>query len=83
MKLYLVQHGEAMLETENPERPLTARGRRWLQPEHEAGLASHLQALSAHPELVEGWRESFSATCYTAGSGVRPCIGSCGRTGTS
>jgi phosphohistidine phosphatase len=27
MELYLVQHGEAMSEAENPERPLTARGR--------------------------------------------------------
>jgi len=27
MKLYLVQHGEATSEEENPERPLTAKGR--------------------------------------------------------
>ncbi len=27
MELYLVQHGEATSEAENPERPLTARGR--------------------------------------------------------
>lgn len=27
MDLYLIQHGEAMSEAENPERPLTARGR--------------------------------------------------------
>ena len=27
MELYLVRHGEAMGEAENPERPLTARGR--------------------------------------------------------
>ena len=27
MKLYLVQHGEATTEKENPERPLTERGR--------------------------------------------------------
>ena len=27
MDLYLVQHGEATSETENPDRPLTARGR--------------------------------------------------------
>jgi len=27
MNLYLVQHGEARTETEDPERPLTARGR--------------------------------------------------------
>lgn len=27
MELYLVQHGEAMWESEHPERPLTARGR--------------------------------------------------------
>lgn len=27
MRLYLVQHGEAMSKDENPERPLTAKGR--------------------------------------------------------
>jgi phosphohistidine phosphatase len=27
IQLYLVQHGEAVPDTENPERPLTARGR--------------------------------------------------------
>ena len=27
MTLYLVQHGEAKAEAEDPERPLTARGR--------------------------------------------------------
>jgi len=27
MELYLVQHGEATSNTENPDRPLTARGR--------------------------------------------------------
>jgi phosphohistidine phosphatase len=31
MELYLVQHGEAMSETENPERPLTVRGRKDVQ----------------------------------------------------
>ena len=28
MKLYLMQHGEAMTKEENPERPLTERGKR-------------------------------------------------------
>ena len=28
MRLYLVQHGEAMSKDENPERPLTAKGRK-------------------------------------------------------
>ena len=31
MELYLVQHGEAMSEAENPERPLTVRGREDVQ----------------------------------------------------
>lgn len=31
MELYLVQHGEAMSEAENPERPLTVRGRETVQ----------------------------------------------------
>lgn len=31
MRLYLVQHGEAVPETEDPERPLTARGREDVQ----------------------------------------------------
>ena len=31
MELYLVQHGEAMSEAENPERPLTAGGRQEVQ----------------------------------------------------
>jgi phosphohistidine phosphatase len=31
MELYLVQHGEATSETENPERPLTIRGREDVQ----------------------------------------------------
>ena len=31
MELYLVQHGAAMSEAENPERPLTVRGREDVQ----------------------------------------------------
>ncbi len=47
MKLYLVQHGEAKPESEDPERPLTQRGK------EEVKRVSHVaQRLNISPSLV-------------------------------
>lgn len=43
MKLYLMQHGEAMAQTENPERPLTERGKKDI-----ARMAAFLTRLGVH-----------------------------------
>jgi hypothetical protein len=34
------------------------------EPQHERNFLNHFKSLSARPELVEGLRDSFSATCY-------------------
>jgi phosphohistidine phosphatase len=52
MRLYLVQHGEAKSEEEDPERPLTARGARdvrWV-----ANLAVEIRAVGAVRVLHSG-----------------------------
>jgi phosphohistidine phosphatase len=48
MQLYLVQHGAATAETENPERPLTEEGRRTVE-----AVAEHLSRMSVKPGCIE------------------------------
>ena len=47
IRLYLVQHGEAVPETENPERPLTSRGR-----EDIRRLAAFLAQANVRPRRI-------------------------------
>jgi phosphohistidine phosphatase len=47
IQLYLVQHGEAVPESEDPERPLTARGRDDIRR-----LAAFLAEANVHPTSV-------------------------------
>ena len=47
MKLYLVQHGEAKSETEDPQRPLTERGKEEVQ-----NVARTAKKLGLHPSIV-------------------------------
>ncbi len=51
MELYLVQHGEAMSEAQNPERPLTVRGREEVQRVSAVGAAARRDP--AQP--ADGW----------------------------
>jgi phosphohistidine phosphatase len=48
MQLYLVQHGAATPETENPQRPLTEEGRRTVE-----AVAEHLCRMSVKPSRIE------------------------------
>lgn len=48
MQLYLVQHGAAKTETEDPERPLSDDGRRTVEQ-----LADYLSALDLCIDLIE------------------------------
>ena len=48
MQLYLVQHGAATAETENPQRPLTYEGRRTVEV-----VAEHLSRMGVKPGCIE------------------------------
>ncbi|MCS6951449.1 MAG: phosphohistidine phosphatase SixA [Bryobacterales bacterium] len=48
MELYLVQHGPAKSEAEDPQRPLTEEGRRVVER-----MAAHLARLGLHLERIE------------------------------
>jgi phosphohistidine phosphatase len=48
MQLYLVQHGAATAETDDPERPLTDEGRRTVEV-----VAEHLSRMGVKPGRIE------------------------------
>jgi phosphohistidine phosphatase SixA len=45
MKLYLIQHGEAKPEVEDPERPLTARGEKEVAKVSKAAMGLNIRPL--------------------------------------
>ncbi len=47
MKLYLVQHGEAVPESQDPSRPLTDKGRREAER-----VAQHIAKLGIHMDKI-------------------------------
>ena len=59
MKLYLAQHGEAVPATEDPERPLSAQGRRDVR-----AVADLLQAAGVRVERV--WHSGKTRAAQTA-----------------
>ena len=69
MGLFLVQHGEATREDENPDRPLTDRGRRDVH--HVIRLATNVGAIAAERIVHSGkTRAAQSAAAWGEALGV-------------
>jgi phosphohistidine phosphatase len=69
MELYLVQHGEAMSEGENPERPLSVRGREDVQ--RVSAVAARLGLRPAEIRHSGKRRAAETAEIFAAALGVR------------
>jgi phosphohistidine phosphatase len=71
MELYLVQHGEAKPESEDPERPLTERGRREVER-----VARHAARTGARPaEIRHSGRRRAEETAALLARHLRPARG--------
>jgi phosphohistidine phosphatase len=69
MELYLVRHGEAMSEAEDPERPLTARGRQ--EAQRVSAVAARLGLRLAEIRHSGKRRAAETAEIFAGALGVR------------
>ena len=78
-RLYLVRHGQAMSDSENPERPLTEKGRA-----NVSKLADFLRPLDISVSVIwHSGKTRAARTAETIGSVVKSSEGIVGRKGLS
>lgn len=77
MELYLVQHGEAKPESEDPQRPLTDRGRAEVESvaEHVAGLGTEVAQVLHSGRLRATQTAELFARCLGVPQGARELQG--------
>lgn len=77
MRVFLVQHGEATPEPENPARPLTHRGREEVRrvARHAAGLGLQVAEICHSGKLRARQTAEILAAALSPGRGVREADG--------